>query len=119
MGHCNNSRYFSFMEEGRVAFFKHLMPELSSKDSFEMFPFILGDIQCRFEAPSFCADELTVSLGVTEFGTKSFIIEYDIHNKATQQLVAKGRSTLVMFDYKSGKTYPIPDHFKKLIQERG
>lgn len=119
MGHCNNSRYFSFMEEGRVAYFKHLFPNLTSKDSFEMFPFILGDIQCRFQAPAYCADELSVSLGVTEFGNKSFVMEYDIHRKNDQLLLATGRSTLVMFDYKIQQSYPIPDAFKQVIQERG
>lgn len=119
MGHCNNSRYFSFMEEGRVAYFKHLFPNLTSRDSFEMFPFILGDIQCRFEAPAYCADELIVSLGVTEFGSKSMVMEYDIHHRGSDKRIATGKSTLVMFDYKKQQSYPIPDDFKKIIQERG
>lgn len=119
MGHCNNSRYFSFMEEGRVAYFRHLFPDMNSKDAFNLFPFILGDIQCRFEAPAYCADELIVSLGVTEFGNKSLVMEYDIHNAASNQRIASGRSTLVMFDYKKQQTYVIPEDFKKLIQERG
>lgn len=115
MGHVNNSRYFSYMEEGRVAYFKALFPDKKVSDAFSLFPFILADIQCSFKSPAFCGEILVVSLGVTEMRNSSFVMEYTIHEEASQRLVATGKSVLVMYDYQTQKSCPIPDEFRKKI----
>lgn len=116
MGHCNNARFFTYMEEGRVAYFTKLFPDHKPSDQFDIFPFILADIQCSFKTPAFCGETLTVGVGVTEFGTKSFVIEYEITEETSERLVATGKSVLVMYDYKTKKTYPIPDDLKERIK---
>lgn len=116
MGHCNNRNYFSFMEEAREAFFTKLNPGISAARSFEMFPFILADIQCSFKAPAYCGDVIEVSVVVDGFGTKSFNMSYELKNKSTGTLVATGKSVQVMFDYKTQKSIPVPDEFKKSVQ---
>ena len=116
MGHCNNRNYFSFMEEGRVAYLKRLYPDNTWSNFHESFPFIVADIQCTFKTPAFCNETLCVSLGVTRFGEKSFDIEYDIHELTTQRLVATGKSVQVMYDYKTKKSVPVSDEFKTRVE---
>lgn len=112
MGHVNNSRFFSFFEEGRVAYFRRLMNHQGPiADVFRMFPFILASIQCDFLAPVFCGDELEIYLGVTKVGTKSFTIEYDAVRLSDAVPVARGTSALVMYDYKTGKSCAITQDF--------
>lgn len=115
MGHVNNARFFSFMEEARVAFFSGLFPDIKPAEAFAMFPFILADIQCSFKAPIFCGDKIDVSVNVTEIGTKSFTMTYELKNTATKQVVATGKSIQVMFDYKTGKSIPVPQAFREKL----
>lgn len=116
MGHVNNACFFSYMEEGRVAYFSELLPEVDPKDSERSFPFILADIQCAFTSPLFCGEIVIVALGVTEIRTRSFVMEYELTEKKTGRTVGTGKSIQVMYDYQTEKTYPMPDHIRKLIQ---
>lgn len=115
MGHCNNARFFTYMEEGRVRFFSELFPQRKGPDQFDLFPFILADIQCSFKTPAYCGETLVVGLGVTKFGNKSFEMEYEIVEQAGKRLVAAGKSVLVMYDYQKKQTYAVPDELKDRI----
>ncbi|OVE82455.1 hypothetical protein BVY03_00895 [bacterium K02(2017)] len=115
MGHCNNARMISYMEEGRVEYFKKLFPHVTRANQFDLFPFILAEIQCSYKAPAFCNQLLIVSLGTTHIGTKSFTFEYDIYEAESKQMVATGKSIQVMYDYKNNKTITIPQEIKEKI----
>lgn len=116
MGHVNNAKYFSYMEEGRVAYFSKLLPELDLNNSERAFPFILADVQCSFKAPLFCGETVVVALGVTEIRNRSFVMEYVLTEKKSGREVATGSSIQVMYDYQTEKTYPVPDDLKKRIE---
>ena len=115
MGHMNNSRFFSFMEEGRVAYVRKLFPTEKPSDSFSFFPFILADAQCSFKSPVYTGEEIEVALGVTGFGTKSFTMEYLLTEVKTARLVATGKSVMVMYDYKSGQSVSVPQEFREAV----
>ena len=113
MGHANNSHFFNYLEEGRVAYFQSLYADCNLKKATEIFPFILADIQCTFKAPLYAADTIDVWLGVTEIKNSSFVIEYDIIETAKNTLVAIARSVQVCFDYEKGKPMPIPQNLRE------
>lgn len=115
MGHCNNARMFTYMEEGRGKYFSKLYPDRNLADQWKLFPFILADIQCSFKTPAYFGETLIVGVGVTEFGTKSFVIEYEIIDEKTERLVATGNSVLVMYDYQKKESYPVPQDIKDRI----
>ncbi|MBF0105496.1 MAG: acyl-CoA thioesterase [Deltaproteobacteria bacterium] len=117
MGHCNNARIISFMEEGRVAYFKKLFPDQSLSDQFKMFPFILAEIQCSFKSPSFCNEIIIVNLGTTQYGNKSFVLEYELIEEQTRRVIATGKSVQVMYDYHTKTTYKIPDELKNRMKQ--
>jgi acyl-CoA thioester hydrolase len=116
MGHLNNAKIFSYMEEGRVTYFKKVFPNQDLSKHFEVFPFIIAQIEAEFKSPAYCGETLVVGLGITEFGTKSFTMTYAISEEKTGRQVATGSSILVMFDYKTQSTFPIPDELKQKIQ---
>lgn len=118
MGHVNNSRYFSYMEEGRFQFFKELCDDLTGEQAFRKFPFIVGDIQCRFIKALLPSQPVLVTTGVTAIGQKSFVLEYDVYEEESQTQAAQGRSTLVMFDYQKQETFPIPDELRKILENK-
>ncbi|HLD44962.1 MAG TPA: thioesterase family protein [bacterium] len=117
MGHVNNANIFTYMEQGRVAYFNKLFPEKKLSDHYDIFPFILANIKADFKSPAYCGESLIVGLGVVHMGNKSLTMEYDIAEELTERLVATGSSVLVMYDYASAATYPIPDELKARITE--
>lgn len=115
MGHMNNARFFSFMEEGRVEYIRKLFPTENPSDSFKFFPFILADAQCSFKSPAYTGEVIEVALGITGFGNKSFTMEYLLTETKTGRVVATGKSVLVMYDYKTGKGVPVSDEFREAV----
>lgn len=115
MGHVNNAAYFSYMEEGRVAYFRALFPQHKASDSFTLFPFILAEITATFKSPAHCGDILRVALGITEMKTRSFVMEYAITGGDDLRLIATGRSVLVMFDYQTAQAVPLTPDFRERV----
>lgn len=116
MGHTNNAKYFTYMEQARVALFKSIFSvPVDSPLKPEYFPFILAEISCRFLKPTYAENALMVIAEVKEVKNSSFFIEYEIINANTKDVVATGKSAQVWYDYQSGKSTPIPDPFRKIL----
>jgi len=116
MGHVNNAKFFSYMEQGRVAYIQKISPGVDMQEGLKAFPFILANIQCSFKSPLFCDETVLVSLGTTQIGTKSFTLEYLLTEKDSGRLVATGTSVQVMFDYQKNATYPMPPEVRQQIE---
>ena len=70
----NNAVYLTLAEEARYGYFGHL--DLLRPDG--SFPFLLGEIGCRFHKPARMGMDLEIELRVARLGTKSFDMEYAI-----------------------------------------
>lgn len=116
MGHTNNAKYFTYMEQSRVALFKQIF-HIPAKTALkpEHFPFILAEISCKFLKPTFVEESLIISAKVVDVGNKSFMIAYEMRDEGTGEIVAKGESAQVWYDYKTGKTQAIPGAMRKLL----
>lgn len=112
MGHVNNAVYFTYLETARIQLLTRCFGLKELKDV----PVILGEAKCRFLTPAYHGETLTVGLGITRLGTKSFDIGYLIGAQDNRQ-IALARTTLIMFDYNSGVSVVIPDGFRKLVRE--
>lgn len=115
LGHVNNAKFLGYMEDVRLEYMKHLFPELEYQKDFSIFPIILGDVYCRYISPAFLGETITVQTAVTQFGTKSFQMEYLLSDKQTKRQVATARTTMVMYDLKTAKTLVIPQDVKVRI----
>ena len=110
LGHVNNAVYFTYMESARTKF----LTDLLSLDAPEALPFILAEATCTYHSPAFFRERLRVGVGVSRFGSTSFDLVYRI---ATEdgRLVAKGKTVMVMYDYKARKSCPLTDDFKQRV----
>ena len=113
MGHVNHAKFFTYMEQARVAYFKKV-PELDFSDHMGQpkNSVILASIQCDFLSPAFLDEVLNVGIRISRLGRSSIEMEYLIRTKDGSREVAKGKSTLVYFDYDSQKTQAIPQGLK-------
>lgn len=118
MGHVNNAKFFTYMEQGRVAYFKNF-PELdfTLRHPSEGTSLILAQIQCRFLSPALLEEELTVKLRVTQMKRSSFVMEYEISEEKSGRLVATGESAQVYYDYALKKSLEIPEGLRKKFGE--
>jgi len=117
LGHTNNASYFTFMEQARLALFGEYL--WNADEAFEPlnFPFIIGEVSCRFLKPSYFNQTLVIELQVTEVKNSSFAIEYVMKDKKTMEPVALAKSIQICFDYKTGKSQPIPEEYRKAFSK--
>src|SRR5688500_8038114 len=110
MGHVNHAVYLTYMETARTKFMMELLKLRQPADM----PVILAEVTCTYHSPAFFGEQLTIGLGVSRFGRKSFDILYDIRG-ADGRPVATGKTVMVMYDYESGHTTAIPPELKANI----
>jgi acyl-CoA thioester hydrolase len=112
LGHVNNAVYATYLESARIDFYQHLtgLP-------LEQLNIILAELTISYKAPAFFNDSLAIGVRIGSFGTKSFTMEYAIARASDEALIASGRSVLVTYDYKAGKTMPVPEDLRRRVAE--
>ncbi len=113
MGHVNNAVFFTYMESARVRYFTRFFDLGTSP--LDM-PLILAEASCTYKSPAYFGEELTVGVGITEFGRRSFRMAYRIDGDK-DRLIARGYTVIVMYDYSVGHSVPVADHFKQAVYE--
>ena len=112
MGHVNNAVFFTYFEEGRVAFFTSTSPG----KKFPGFDFILAHISCDYLKPVTIDDCLMLQIRVGKIGGKSFTFDYTVvHRNDVDVTYATGKSVQVCYDYKKGQTMAVPENLNKLL----
>jgi len=114
-GHVNNAKFLTYMEQGRVFYFKQL--KLWSGGSFLNFGIILADVHITFQKPIQFGDQVRVGVRVSHLGNKSMTSEYRIEDMRDATEYASGSSILVAYDYQNKRTIPIPDEWCEVIQK--
>ena len=118
MGHVNNAVYITYMEQARIEFFRKFFGLKAGKRiTPDHFRFIIAENSCRYLKPVYVDQTLTVEINVTEVKNSSFVFGYEMKDKRTGDAVASGRSVQVWFDYKTEKSIPIPEEYRKKLSE--
>ena len=113
VGHVNNAIYLTYFEQARVFYF-HESCQWNWKDD----GVIVASNLVNYISPLFFPSPAYIYVRTTRLGTKSFDVEYQLVNEYPdrKELIVTGKTVLVMFDYKTQKPFPIPDHLRaKLI----
>jgi acyl-CoA thioester hydrolase len=58
-----------------------------------------------------------VAVWPSKLGSSSFTLSYEITERRSGRLIAKSTSVLVSYDYEKKQTKPIPEEFRKLLEE--
>lgn len=106
MGHVNNAVYFTYMEIGRVKYWRHAIQWDWKKTGV-----VIGKASIRYILPVFIEDKIHMYVRTARIGTSSFDLEYLIvkmvHGK--EVVCSKGMTTCIAFDYEAKKAMPIPE----------
>lgn len=104
--HVNNTRYFRWFEDGRIAYFVAVgIPEI--KDGTGIGP-ILAATSCRFRIPLTYPDRVWVGTRVSAFEPERFTMQYAVVSERHGKVAAEGEGQLVAFDYRAGKKAAYP-----------
>lgn len=114
-GHLNNAKYFTYTEQARIAYWKHL--GLWKGGSFLDIGIILAEARMTFKVPILWGQPIQVGVGVIRLGNKSFDVAYTIEDAQTKIEHASGSTVQVAYDYHDSKTIPIPNEWRKTISE--
>ena len=113
LGHVNNARFLTYMEEARLAYWTHLFP--LDPENIKSLGLILADAKLSFRSPATLGETLRVWTRVASFGTKSFVQEYRIETLGSQRLIVEGSTVVVMFEYHNNRSIAIPGDVKETI----
>lgn len=113
LGHVNNSYYFTYLEQARIAFVKHL----ESEKSLRSWRFILASIKCDFLEQAYFDQALTIVTQVGRIGNKSFELVQPIIDQKSGKQIAVGESTLVYFDFDKQQSKPIPTALRGKLEQ--
>lgn len=113
LGHVNNAVFFSYLETARIQYITQFL-EQGLPTQFELLsiPIILVEATCTYKSQALFGETLTVGVGVSRFGNKSFDLMYKIVGE-DGRLVATGKTIQVMYNYDTSSAFPIPEEIKE------
>ena len=115
-GHVNNAKFLTYFEQARIHYFVQL--GLFGKDrSFMEVGFILADVHVVFLSPILLGMDVRAGLRTSKLGNKSMDVEHILVDEVSKKELARGETVLVTFDYRTGRSIPIPDEWRKKIRE--
>ena len=114
VGHVNNAVYLTYFEQSRVFYFHE-----ACQWDWKVDGIILASNQVDYVRPVLYPDPTFIYVRVSKIGNKSFEIQYVITNEYEDKkvLMSRGSSVMVMYDYKTHATFPVPDRIREKIVE--
>ena len=114
MRHVNNAVYLTYFEQARVYYFNE-----SCQWNWKEIGAILANAHVDYLRPVVFPNQTYVYVRTSRLGTKSFEVHYIITSfeNGVEQLTTTGYSTMVMFDYLTSKSVPMPDNLRQKIKD--
>ena len=111
MGHVNNTVYFRYMEQARIAWFEALLP---SGEAWARTSIVIVNASCNFRKPINYPGTVEVKVFAGEPGGSSLATYYEL--QVENDLYADGAATVVFVDAQKQKPLRIPDHVRMLLR---
>lgn len=109
-GHMGNDAVLSLAHEARMQFFrKHGWSELDVDGA----SIIMADAAIVFKGEAFYGDVLNVEVAVGEMSELGCDLLYRFTNSGNKKEIARVKTGIVFFDYKSRKPVRMPEPFRK------
>ena len=110
MGHVNNTVYFRYMEQARIAWFESLVPRV---DAWGEISIVIVNASCNFRRPINYPGNVEVKVFAGAPGNSSVQTFYELNIE--DELYADGDATVV-FLRRDQKPLRIPDRIRALMQ---
>ncbi|PIP80395.1 MAG: thioesterase [Gammaproteobacteria bacterium CG22_combo_CG10-13_8_21_14_all_40_8] len=111
LNHVNNAQYFSYMEQARVAWLYQVVGDISSQTTGP----VLASTSCQFIKPLHYPDHIDIKMIAGPLGCSSLPLYYEFFSEEQSEIVAKGESLLVWFDFLQKKSCAIPENIRQCI----
>ena len=115
LGHVNNAVYLTYFESARMAFWMQVM----GKADLTGMNMILARAEIDFRSPLVFGESVEIGVGCTSIGRSSFVLEQDMHDRASSRLVAQARKVLVHYDYAVLRSLPLTDEMRRKLEDAG
>ena len=110
------ANYLRYFERSRTEY-------LESRDIFvrdclaKGFSFVVAHQDIDYKAPAHYGDILNIEIRVSKISNASFVFEYEVKNKNTDQLIAAGSTVMVCVD-KDIQPIGIPREFREKLSAK-
>ncbi|MBI3270530.1 MAG: acyl-CoA thioesterase [Planctomycetes bacterium] len=112
LGHVNHAVYFTYMEIARTEYWMQLVGE----HRVSALHFIVAKATCDYRSAAALGETLDVSVRVPAIRKSSFDFDYELRDRAGGRLVAAGLTVQVYYDYRAGKSLPIPAALRERLE---
>ncbi|MGH8739714.1 MAG: acyl-CoA thioesterase [Burkholderiales bacterium] len=111
MGHVNNTVYFRYMEQARIAWFDALVPR---QEAWKTTGIVIVNASCNFRSPINYPGTVQVKVFSGAPGGSSVPTFYEL--SVDGKLYAEGAAVVVFIDMQSQKPVRIPQGIRALLQ---
>jgi acyl-CoA thioester hydrolase len=113
LGHVNNAKYLTYIEQSRLGYFGDLMQWDGSRSGVGL---ILAKVTVEYKAPLTVADGMVnVWTRTSRIGTKSFDMEHLVIRAKDGLVAAAGFTVMVAYNYAESATVALPDEWRQRI----
>lgn len=113
--HVNNTRYFRYFEDARIAYFEEASISGVSGMPSGVGP-ILASTSCRFKAPLTYPDTIGVGARVISLEEDRFVVEHAVASEQLGRIAALGQALVVSYDYGEQRKAPVPAEWREAIE---
>ena len=111
MGHINNVAYAAYVEQARVAFIDTFLRNRGDSG----LDYILASVNIDYRREMHFPGAADTGIRLLRIGNKSITTGYGLFKDGEN--VATAGSVNVFFDTGSGKTVPVPDTLRKILED--
>lgn len=105
-GHLNNTIFFRYFESARVDYLERC--GFARSWEVDRIGAILHSTACRFRAPLFYPDTISVGGRCSDLEEDRFTMEYRVVSESSGRLAAEGIGVVVSYDYETREKTAIP-----------
>ncbi len=114
LGHVNHVTYFRWYESARIAYF--LRVGLMDMHEHERIGPILASVANDYRRQITYPDTVHIGVRITRIGRSSMDMEHKVLSQNDHVIAAEGTSTIVVFDYQTNKSHPVPARIRHAIE---
>ena len=116
LGHVNHTVFLRWFENARFAWFERVGIAALMRESGGALGPILAKVSCEYRAPVAFPDTILASVRCVRIGRSSMTLANRIWSERRAAIVAEGELVIVMLDYASGASTPIPEVIRAAIE---
>jgi acyl-CoA thioester hydrolase len=114
-GHVNNAVYFRWFESARIAYLDQI--GLSYFMEAPRIGPILAAIGCNYRRQLTFPDTVEIGSRITRIGRSSLTMTHGLWSQQQQAIIADGDSAIVVFNYDTQRSVPVPDEVRAAIEK--